>query len=88
MLISTTWVWCRLALIIIFGTVWLVFTILDTKRNISANKRMKELEQELKAQGMSDDQISEYFQQRKYLTYIYSGEQGSGERIKYKGGDK
>lgn len=88
MLISTTWVWWRLALTIIFGTVWLVFTILDVRRKIAAKKRREQMEQELKAQGLSDEQIAEYFHQRKHLVYIYSGKQGSGKRIKYKGGDK
>lgn len=56
------WEWWQILLTAVFGSVWLVFIILDTKRKISVKKRRKQIEQELRLDGLSDDQIQEYLQ--------------------------
>lgn len=58
-------VW-QIVLMVVFGSVWLVFFILDTRRKIALQKRKKEQEQELKAQGFSDEEIKEIMQQRNH----------------------
>lgn len=56
------WEWWQILLTAVFGSVWLVFIILDIKRKISVKKRRKQIEQELRRDGLSDDQIQEYLQ--------------------------
>ena len=65
--IFSSWEWWQIALTAIFGTMWLVFIILDTKRKIAAKKRRAQIIDELRRDGLSDDQIAEYFQQRRNL---------------------
>ena len=65
--IFSIWEWWQIALTAIFGAMWLVFIILDTRRKFAAKKRRKQIEEELRVQGLSDDQIAEYFQQRRHL---------------------
>ena len=83
------WKAWQIILMAVFGTVWIVFFILDTKRKIALQKRRKAQEQELKAQGYSDKEIKEIMKQRNHpanKTYVFSKEQGTGKEVK--GGEK
>ncbi len=79
--IFANWEWWQIALMAVFGTVWIVFIILDKRRKIAAKKLRARREQELREQGYSDEQIEEIMQQRNFHKgsfYIYSAESGSG----------
>ncbi|MFG6325258.1 MAG: hypothetical protein K1W00_00255 [Lachnospiraceae bacterium] len=79
--IFASWEWWQITLTAVFGTVWIVFIILDQRRKIAAKKLKARREQDLRAQGYSDEQIEEIMQQRNFhkcSVYAYSGEQGSG----------
>lgn len=58
-------VW-QIVLMVVFGILWLVFFILDTRRKIALQKRRKEQAQELKSQGFSDDEIKEIMKQNNH----------------------
>lgn len=58
-------VW-QIALTAVFGSVWLVFFALDIRRRIAANKRKKQIIQELRRDGYSDELIHEMLQQRRF----------------------
>ena len=60
--IFSSWEWWQIALTAIFGIMWLVFIILDTKRKIAVKKRRSQVVQDLKRDGLSDEQIQEYLQ--------------------------
>ena len=72
-----SWEWWQIALTAVFGTMWIVFIVLDKRRKIAAKKLKARWEQELKAQGYSDEQIKEIMKQKGPI-YIFQGEQGSG----------
>lgn len=54
------WEIWQIALTSVFGSVWLVYFILDTRRKIAAKKRRKQRIQQLRRDGYSDVQIEEY----------------------------
>ena len=60
--IFSSWEWWQISLTAIFGTMWLVFIILDTRRKIAVKKRRAQVVQDLKRDGFSDEQIQEYLQ--------------------------
>lgn len=64
--IFANWEWWQIALTAVFGTVWIVFIILDKRRKIAAKKLKARREQELKDLGYSDEQIKEIIQQRNF----------------------
>ena len=79
--IFASWEWWQIALTAVFGTVWIVFIILDKRRKKAAKKLRARREQELREQGYSDEQIEEIMQQcnfHKGSVYVYSAEPGSG----------
>ena len=71
-----SWEWWQIALTGVFGTMWIVFIVLDKRRKIAAKKLKARREQELRAQGYSDEQIKEIMKQKGPI-YIFHGEQGS-----------
>lgn len=75
--IFASWEWWQIALTAVFGTMWIVFIILDHRRKIAAKKLKARREQELREQGYSDEQIKEIMKQKGSI-YIFHGEQGSG----------
>ncbi len=80
--IFASWEWWQIAITAVFGTVWIVFIILDQRRKIAAKKLKARREQELREQGYSDEQIEEIMQQRNFhkcSVYAYSAESGSGK---------
>ena len=80
--IFASWEWWQIALTAVFGTVWIVFIILDQRRKIAAKKLKARREQDLRAQSYSDEQIEEIMQQRNFhkcSVYAYSAESGSGK---------
>lgn len=87
--IFASWEWWQIALTAVFGTVWIVFIILDYRRKIAAKKLKARREQELKALGYSDEQIKEIIKQKGPI-YIFSAEPGSGKSRCFvpKDGDK
>lgn len=64
--IFANWEWWQIALMVVFGTMWVVFMILDQRRKIAAKKLKVRREQELKDLGYSDEQIKEIIQQRNF----------------------
>ena len=60
--IFSSWEWWQIALTAIFGTMWLVFIVLDIRRKISVKKRRAQIVQDLRRDGLSDEQIQEYLQ--------------------------
>lgn len=64
--IFANWEWWQIALTAVFGTIWIVFIILDQRRKIAAKKLRAKRVQELKEQGYSDNEIEEMLQQRKF----------------------
>lgn len=74
--IFANWEWWQIALTAVFGTVWIVFIILDKRRKIAAKKLKARREQDLRKQGYSDEQIKEMIERR---IYAFSAEQGSGK---------
>lgn len=87
--IFANWEWWQIALTAVFGTMWIVFIILDQRRKIAAKKLKARREQELRKQGYSDEQIKEIMKQKGPI-YIFSSEQGLGKcrRFVPKDGDK
>lgn len=74
-----SWEWWQIALTAVFGTMWISFIVLDHRRKIAAKKLKARREQELKAQGYSDEQIKEIIQQRNFSTARRSVQKG-GEK--------
>lgn len=68
--IFASWKWWQIALTAVFGTIWIVFIILDKRRKIAANKLRARREQ-----GYSDEQIKEIIEKR---IYVFCSEPGSG----------
>ncbi len=62
--IFANWEWWQIALTAVFGTVWIVFIILDQRRKVAAKKLRTRREHELREQGYSDKQIKEIIQLR------------------------
>ena len=67
--IFASWEWWQIALMAVFGTVWIVFIILDQRRKVAAKKlkaRRKhfydEAFKELKEHGYSDKEVKEMLQ--------------------------
>ena len=58
-------VW-QIALTAVFGSIWLVFIILDIRRRIAAKKLRDQRIRELRRDGFSDQQIEEILQQRRF----------------------
>ena len=75
--IFASWEWWQIALTAVFGTMWIVFIILDKRRKIAAKKLKARREQELREQGYSDEQIKDIMKQKGPIC-IFHGEQGSG----------
>lgn len=73
--IFASWEWWQIALTAVFGTIWIVFIILDKRRKIAAKKLRARREQELREQGYSDEQIKEIIEKR---IYVFCSEPGSG----------
>lgn len=68
--IFASWKWWQIALTAVFGTIWIVFIILDKRRKIADNKLRARREQ-----GYSDEQIKEIIEKR---IYVFCSEPGSG----------
>lgn len=66
--IFASWEWWQISLTAVFGTMWIAFIVLDKRRKIAAKKLKARREQELRAQGYSDEQIKEIIQQRNFST--------------------
>lgn len=62
--IFANWEWWQIALTAVFGTIWIVFVILDQRRKTAAKKLKARRVQELKEQGYSDNVIEEMLQKR------------------------
>lgn len=77
--IFASWEWWQIALTGVFGTMWIVFIVLDKRRIIAAKKLKARRVQELKAHGYSDEQIKEIMQQRNYFSALRSA-QKDGEK--------
>ena len=77
--IFASWEWWQISLMAVFGTVWIVFIILDQRRKIAAKKLKARREQELKALGYSDEQIKEIIQQRNF-TAVRASANKDGEK--------
>lgn len=71
--IFANWEWWQIALMAVFGTVWIVFIILDKRRKIAAKKLRARREYELREQGYSDEQIKEIIEKRIYAFYSKPG---------------
>lgn len=72
------WEWWQIGLTAVFGTVWIVFIILDFRRKSKLKKLIDLKVQELKSQGYSDELIKELMQRRDFLS-LNSNYQGSQE---------
>lgn len=77
--IFANWEWWQIALTAVFGTMWIVFIILDQRRKIAAKKLKVRREQELKDLGYSDEQIKEIIQHRNFSNACRSSQKG-GEK--------
>lgn len=77
--IFANWEWWQIALTAVFGTVWIVFIILDQRRKIAFKKLRIRREQELKDLGYSDEQIKEIIQQRNF-TVVRASSSKDGEK--------
>lgn len=58
-------VW-QIVLMAIFGSMWVVFTIIDLRRKAAAKKREQEKREKLKAAGYPDEMIKEILQNRNH----------------------
>lgn len=58
-------VW-QIVLMAIFGSIWVVLTIVDLRRKAAAKKREQEKREKLKAAGYSDEMIKEILQNRNH----------------------
>lgn len=77
--IFANWEWWQISLTAVFGTMWIVFIILDQRRKLAAKKLKARREQELKDLGYSDEQIKEIIQQRNF-TAVRSSVNKDGEK--------
>ncbi len=72
-------VW-QIVLMAIFGSIWVVLTIIDLRRKAAAKKREQEKREKLKAAGFPDEMIKEILQNRNHPAhkelYVFSNEQG------------
>lgn len=77
--IFASWEWWQIALTAVFGTMWIVFIVLDQRRKIAAKKLKARRENDLRAQGYSDEQIKEIIQHRIFSSACSSA-QKDGEK--------
>lgn len=60
------WKLWQIVLMAIFGSMWIVFTIIDLRRKAAAKKREQEKREKLKAAGYPDEMIKEILQNRNH----------------------
>lgn len=60
------WKTWQIVLMVIFGAMWVVLTIIDLRRKAAAKKREQEKREKLKAAGYSDEMIKEILQNRNH----------------------
>lgn len=62
----SNWSLWQIVLMAIFGSMWVVLTIVDLRRKAAAKKREQQKREKLKAAGYPDEMIKEIMQNRNH----------------------